>query len=95
MIEDWFDETIGIATRFVYYEFRVCAAKQIDPSVLSPFVMQLAHRRSALTLPRPNRLPLRLSAALNQLHRRWPDGAYLVGDSLSVADIAVAALLSP
>jgi glutathione S-transferase len=29
------------------------------------------------------------------LHRRWPDGAYLVGNSLSVADIAVAALLNP
>ncbi|MEG4633912.1 glutathione binding-like protein [Microcoleus sp. AR_TQ3_B6] len=29
------------------------------------------------------------------MHRRWPDGAYLVGDSLSLADIAVAALLSP
>ncbi|HEY9890585.1 MAG TPA: glutathione S-transferase C-terminal domain-containing protein [Candidatus Sericytochromatia bacterium] len=38
---------------------------------------------------------MRLSAALNLLHRRWPDGAYLVGDSLSVADIAAAALLSP
>jgi hypothetical protein len=42
MIEDWFDEAIGIATRFVYYEFRVGAGKQIDPSVLSQLVMQLA-----------------------------------------------------
>jgi hypothetical protein len=32
MLEDWLDESIGIATRFVYYEFRVRAGKQIDPS---------------------------------------------------------------
>ncbi|MEP6541360.1 hypothetical protein NDI47_04090 [Microcoleus vaginatus GB1-A2] len=48
----------------------------------------------ALTLPRQNSLPLRLSAALDWLHRRWQDGAYLVRNSLSVADIAAAALLS-
>ncbi|HSF74193.1 MAG TPA: hypothetical protein VLA84_10385 [Microcoleus sp.] len=29
------------------------------------------------------------------LHRRWQDGIYLLGDSLSVADMAAAALLSP
>jgi glutathione S-transferase len=56
--------------------------------------MQLARRQFGINpLPRQNTLPLRLSAALNLLHRRWPDGAYVVGDSLSVADIAVAALL--
>jgi glutathione S-transferase len=55
--------------------------------------MQLARRQFGINPARQNRLPLRLSAALNLLHRRWPDGAYLVGDSLSVADIAVAALL--
>jgi glutathione S-transferase len=35
MLEDWSDESIGIATRFVYYELRVGAGKQIYPSVLS------------------------------------------------------------
>ena len=44
MLEDWLDESIGIATRFVYYEFRAGAGKQIDPSVLSQLVMQLARR---------------------------------------------------
>ena len=44
MIEDRLDESIGIATRFVYYEFRVGAGKQIDPSVLSQLV-QLARRQ--------------------------------------------------
>ena len=33
MVEDWLDESIGIATRFVYYEFRAGAGKQIYPSV--------------------------------------------------------------
>ena len=45
MIEDWLDKRIGIATRFVYYEFRVGARKQIDQSVLSQLVMQLARRQ--------------------------------------------------
>jgi len=45
MLEDWPDENIGIATRFVYYEFRAGAGKQIDPSVLSQLVMQLARRQ--------------------------------------------------
>ena len=44
MIEDWLDESIGIATGFVYYEFRVGAGKQIYPSVWSQLVMQLARR---------------------------------------------------
>ena len=57
--------------------------------------MQLARRQFGINHAGQNTLPLRLSAALNLLHRRWPDGAYLVGDSLSVADIAAAALLSP
>lgn len=39
------DESIGIATRFVYYEFRAGAGKQIDPSVLSQLAMQLARRQ--------------------------------------------------
>lgn len=37
MIEAWLDDSIGIATRFVDYEFRPGAGKQIDPSVLSQF----------------------------------------------------------
>ncbi|MEG3958074.1 hypothetical protein [Microcoleus sp. herbarium2] len=45
MIENWLDENSGIATRFVYYEFRVGAGKQIYPSVLSQLVVQLARRQ--------------------------------------------------
>lgn len=94
-IEDWLDESIGIATRFVYYEFRAGAGKQIDPSVLSQLVIQLARRQFGINPASAKLAQLRLSAALDFLHLRWQDGAYLVGDSLSVADITAAALLSP
>ena len=42
MLEDWLDESMGIASGFVYYKFRAGAGKQIYPSVLSQLVMQLA-----------------------------------------------------
>jgi len=38
MLEDWLEESIGMATQFVYYEFRAGAGKQIYPSVLSQLV---------------------------------------------------------
>lgn len=37
LLEDWLDESTDIASRFVYYDFRVGTGKQIDPSVLSQF----------------------------------------------------------
>ncbi|MEG4217690.1 hypothetical protein QUA27_20385 [Microcoleus sp. Pol14C6] len=37
MIEDWLDDSIRMATRFVDYEFRPGAGKQIDPFVLRQF----------------------------------------------------------
>lgn len=95
MLEDWLDESIGIATRFVYYEFRAGAGKEIDPSVLSQLVIQLARRQFGINHASAKLAELRLSAALGLLQRRWQDGSYLVGDSLSVADITAAALLSP
>jgi glutathione S-transferase len=96
MIEDWLDESIGIATRFVYYEFRVGARKQIDQSVLSQLVMQLARRQFGINpFAEAKHAPVAPECCFKPVHRPWSDGAYLVGDSLSVADIAVAALLSP
>ncbi len=95
-IEDWLDESIGIATRFVYYEFRAGAGKQIDPSVLSQLVIQLARRQFGINSASATLAQLRLRAALNWLqHRRWGQGDFLLGDSLTVADITAAALLSP
>ncbi|WP_242717850.1 hypothetical protein [Microcoleus vaginatus] len=37
LVEDLLDDSIAMATRFVDYEFRVGAGKQIYPSVLSQF----------------------------------------------------------
>ncbi|CAA9313667.1 hypothetical protein AVDCRST_MAG84-955 [uncultured Microcoleus sp.] len=45
MIEDWLDESIDIPSRFVCYDFRAGAGKQIDSSVLSQLVIQLARRQ--------------------------------------------------
>jgi hypothetical protein len=47
-LEEWLDESIGIATGFVYYEFRAGAGKQIYPSVLSQLMMQLARRQFSI-----------------------------------------------
>lgn len=41
MIEDWLDESIGTATRFVYYDFRAGAGKQIDPSLFSQVLISV------------------------------------------------------
>jgi len=43
MLEDWLDESIGTATRFVYYHFGW--SKQIDPSVFSQLLIQQVVRR--------------------------------------------------
>ena len=58
MLEDWLDESIGIATQFVYYEFRVGANKQIDPSVLSQLVMQLARSQFGINLASAKQAPV-------------------------------------
>jgi hypothetical protein len=58
MLEDWLDESIGIATGFVYYEFRADAGKQIYPSVLSQLVMQLARRQLGINPASAKHAPL-------------------------------------
>lgn len=95
MLEDWLDESIGTATRFVYYHFRASEGKSIDPSLSSQLVIQIVIRQYGIN-PRSVQLAAeRLSRALEVLSQRWQESPYLVGDRLSVADIAAAALLSP
>jgi len=95
MIEGWLDESIGIANRFVYYDFRVGAGKQIGPTVLSQLVIQLARRQFGINPASAKLAPVAPECCFRFLHRRWEDGTYLVGDSFSVADIAAVALVSP
>jgi glutathione S-transferase len=95
ILEDWLDESIGTATRFVYYDFRVKDGKQIDPSWSSQAVIQIVRQQYSMNPAKVKLAGDRLDLALCYLKQRWEHSTYLVGDTLSVADIAAAALLSP
>ncbi len=95
MLEDWLDESIGTATRFVYYHFRADEGKQIDPSLFSQVLIQVVQRQYGITTASVALAKSRLAGAMEMLSYRWQERPYLVGDRLSVADIAAAALLSP
>ena len=45
MLEDWLDESIGTATRFVYYQFRAGEGKAIDPSLFSQMVIKVVRQQ--------------------------------------------------
>jgi glutathione S-transferase len=95
MLEDWLDESIGIATRFVYYHYRSGPGKQIDPSPLSQMVIQIARWQQGINAVTATLAAERLSLALQELAWRWQDQPFLVGDRMTVADITAAGLLSP
>ena len=95
LLEDWLDESIGTATRFVYYDFRAGEGKAIDPSLFSQLVIQVVRRQYKITPAAVQLASDRLKLAMLVLQERWQSGIYLVGDRLSIADIAAAALLSP
>jgi glutathione S-transferase len=93
-IEDWLDESIGTATRFVYYQFRSKEGKSLDASLVSQVIIQVVRRQYGITERSAAAAAKRLDLALDWLHDRWQSG-YLVGNQLSVADLTAAALLSP
>lgn len=94
LLEDWLDESIGVATRFVYYHFRANEGKEIDPSWSSMLVINIVRQQYGITPASVKLAESRLKTAFRVLER-WQDHAYLVGESLSIADLAAAALLSP
>jgi glutathione S-transferase len=94
MIEDWLDESIGVAARFVYYQFRSQAGKSLDPSLSSQLVIQVVRRQYGINAIAVDLATKRLAIALTELAHQWQQ-PYLVGNQFSVADIAAAALLSP
>jgi glutathione S-transferase len=94
-LEDWFDESIGIAARFVYYHFRSGEGKQIDPSLSSQLVIRVVRWQYGINSARVELAASRLSCAIDFLSDRWRDQPYLVGDRLTAADLSAAALLSP
>ena len=94
MLEDWLDESIGIATRFVYYDFRAHEGKSLDPSFASQLVIQVVRKQYGINPTTVALAEKRLAIALEALSYRW-QSPYLLGNQFSVADIAAAALLSP
>jgi len=94
-LEDWFDESIGIAARFVYYEFRAGEGKAIDSSLSSQLIIQTVRWQYGITPARVKLATSRLEGALTFLAYRWQGQNYLVGDRPTAADLAAAALLSP
>jgi glutathione S-transferase len=95
MLEDWLDESLGVAARFVYYEFRAGVGKALDPSWFSQLVIQRVRQQYGINAVTATLAAHRLETGLAELHHRWADQPYLVGDEFSVADLAAAALLSP
>ena len=95
MLEDWLDESIGTATRFVYYQFRAGEGKEIDPSLVSQMVISVVRQQYGINQTTVELAKKRLAIAFSELSIRWQKNDYLVGNQLSVADISAAALLSP
>lgn len=95
MLEDWLDESIGTATRFVYYQFRAGQGKAIDPSPFSQMVIQVVRKQYGINDTTVKLARTRLGNALLVISTYWQKRDYLVGDRLSIADVSAAALLSP
>jgi len=93
-LEDWLDESLGVATRFVYYDYRAGEGKAIDPSWMSQMVIQVVRRQYGMTPAGVMLARDRLSEGLQFLQQRW-QSEFLVGDRLTAADLTAAALLSP
>jgi glutathione S-transferase len=94
LLEDWLDESIGVATRFVYYDYRAREGKAIDPSLSSQLVINVVRWQYRITPASVKLAKQRLENALFVLEI-WKEFPYLVGNTLTIADITAAALLSP
>jgi glutathione S-transferase len=93
-LEDYFDESIGTATRFVYYQFRASSGKKIDPSLMSQLVIAIVRSQYGINATSTEVAAQKIADAIAMLGEFWQDG-YLVGDRFSVADLTAAALLAP
>ncbi len=93
-MEDWLDESIGTATRFIYYDYRAGEGKAIDPSLASQAVIQIVRRQYNINAATVALAKKRLALAF-QVLGIWQDQKYLCGENLTIADLTAAALLSP
>ncbi len=94
LLEDWLDESIGTATRFIYYHFRANEGKNIDPSWSSQMVINIVRKQYKINAYSVELAKNRLETGLEILSI-WQNKKYLVGNNISVADLTAAALLSP
>ncbi len=94
-LEDWLDESIGTAVRFVYYDYRAGEGRHLDPSPASLAAIQAIRWQYGIDRAAVDLAKERIDLAIAYLQQAWEANPYLVGDRLSVADIAAAALLSP
>ncbi|MEA5471809.1 glutathione S-transferase family protein [Spirulina sp. 06S082] len=94
LLEDWLDESIGTATRFVYYDYRAGEGQSIDPSLFSRLLINVVRRQYGITPGAVKLARSRLLLAM-QVLSSWQESSTLVGDTFSIADLAAAALLSP
>ncbi|MBP0013339.1 MAG: glutathione S-transferase [Roseofilum sp. SBFL] len=95
LLEDWLDESLGVATRFIYYHYRSGEGKSIDPSWFSQAVIQIVKKQYNISLRAVSLASQRLELGLKILGNSWQHQPYLVSQQISIADIAAAALLSP
>ncbi|NMG57373.1 glutathione S-transferase family protein [Geitlerinema sp. P-1104] len=95
LLEDWLDESIGTATRFLYYDFRAKEGKSVNPSWFAQTLVKVVRFQYDISPARVTLARQRLRLALAELGETWRESPYLVGDRLSVADLAAAGLLSP
>ncbi|PZV16937.1 MAG: glutathione S-transferase [Pseudanabaena sp.] len=93
-LEDYFDEFIGTAARFVYYQFRANEGKQIDPSLMSQIVITIVRSQYGINADSAKVAAQKIADMIAMISEFWQDG-YLVGDRFGVADLTAAALLSP
>lgn len=93
-LEDLFDESIGVATRCVYTQYRATEGKNIDPSWVSQSVIRLIRLLYGVNVESARVAAQKINNAIAMLGEFWQTG-YLVGDRFSVADLTAAALLAP
>ncbi len=74
-IEDWFDESIGVAARFVYYDFRAGEGKQVDPSLSSQAMIRVVRWQYGIDRVSVELAKERLEGAIAFLSHRWSQQA--------------------
>jgi glutathione S-transferase len=95
ILEDWLDESIGTAARFVYYDYRAGVGQSLDPSWSSRLVIQTVRWQYGITSATAALARERLTRALQTIRNHWQQDEYWFGSKLSVVDLTAAALLTP